>query len=133
MLESRNDADVQLSPLECRILKTIEPRSRTEKQISKALQIDRLVLGPVVTDLILKEYLEIYRRRRFYLFRHEVCTITPNGIAALEASRCPFSRIMEMLGDKGLQLVEILAARSPAIKLAVGSAKTIYKVARALA
>ena len=132
MLESQNRAGL-LSALECRILGVVEPRSRTEKQISKIVKVDRLVLGPVVTDLILKGYLEIYRKRRFYLFSQEVCTITPEGIAALEASRSPCRMIIETLRKKGLQLVETLAARSPALKVAVGSANTIYRIARALA
>ena len=68
MFETSGSHAALLKPVEMRILKFIKPRSQTEKRISKLVELDPLLLSPVITDLILKGYLEMVRKRRLYFF-----------------------------------------------------------------
>jgi DNA-binding MarR family transcriptional regulator len=133
MFETSGSHAILLNPVEMRILKFIKPKSQTEKKISKVVEIDALVLSPVITDLILKGYLEIVRRRRFYFFSREFCTITPEGVSALEKARSPLEGLVEMVRNRALDALNSIAAGSPALKAAVFSARTLYKVAKAVA
>ena len=133
MFESRSASPVTLKPIEGEVLKFIKPNSRTEKKISKALRIDPLVLSPVVTDLILKGYLEMYRRRWMYFFTREMCTITPEGVLALQRTRSPFQAILDMVQKSALETFDTLAAGSPALRILGMSVKTIYKVVKVVA
>lgn len=122
-----------LSPTEARILKLIKTKSQTEKKIAKEIELDPLLLSPVITDLILKGYLEIFRRRRLYFFSREFCVITSEGISALAGAQSPFEGFLEMVRSRALQAIDDIAAESPVLKAAVLSARTIYRVAKAVA
>ena len=106
---------------------------RQKKRISKLVELDPLMLSPVITDLILKGYLEIVRKRRLYFFSREFCTITPEGISALEKARSPLEGFVEMLRGRAVEAINSIAAESPALRAMVFSARTIYKVAKAVA
>ena len=133
MFETSGSHAALLKPVEMRILKFIKPRSQTEKRISKLVELDPLLLSPVITDLILKGYLEIVRKRRLYFFSREFCTITPEGITALEKARSPLEGFVEMLRGRAVEAINSIAAESPALRAMVFSARTIYKVAKAVA
>src|SRR6185503_15602753 len=103
MFESRIGPNTNLLPLEMRILKFIKPKSQTEKKIAKSLEVDSIVLSPMVTDLMLKGYLEIFRRRKMYFFTKEMCTITPDGISALYKAMTPLQSLVEMIRSKAVE------------------------------
>jgi DNA-binding MarR family transcriptional regulator len=133
MFERRSASPLTLKLLEGEVLRFIRSKSRTEKKISRELRIDPLILSPVVTDLILKGYLEIYRRRWMYFFTREMCTITSEGVLALQRARSPFRAILEMVQKSALETIDTLAAESPALRIVAMSVKTIYKVVKVVA
>lgn len=132
MFES-SGSDADLLPLETSVLKFIKPKSQTEKKIAKALKVDPLVLSPVVTDLILKGYLEIFRRKRMYFFTQELCTITAEGITALDRARTPLQSFVDLIRAKALEALDSIVSESPALKAVATSARTIYRVAKVIA
>jgi DNA-directed RNA polymerase specialized sigma subunit len=67
---------VELSKRETQILNCIKSQSRTEKKIAKMIRIDIFVISPLITELMLKGYVETIRRRRLFFFSREYCTIT---------------------------------------------------------
>ena len=132
MFESHGGTNASLLPLEMRILKFIKPKSQTEKKIAKSLEVDSIVLSPMVTDLILKGYLEIFRRRKMYFFTQEMCTITPEGISALDMAMTPLQSLLEMIRSKAMEALNGIVSESPALKVVAMSARTIYKVAKVI-
>src|SRR3954454_22734925 len=75
---------VELSKREIQILSCIKGQSRTEKQLAKMIKLDTLIVSPLVTELMLKGYIETIRRRRLIFFSREYCIITAEGLDALE-------------------------------------------------
>ena len=132
MFERPEHANIRLEPIEIRILKLLKPKSQTEKQIAKILQVDPLVLSSLITELILKGYLQTFRRRRLYFFSREVCSITPEGISAIENSSTPFQSLVETIREKAAEALDNLLAGSPALRIAASSARTLYRVAKAI-
>jgi DNA-binding MarR family transcriptional regulator len=123
---------VELSKRETQILGCIKGQSRTEKQIAKMIKLDIFVISPLITELILKGYVEIIRRRRLFFFSREYCTITVEGLAALEQARDPFENLVELIRERALETIDNIAADSPLLKLAVISAKAAYKILKVL-
>src|ERR671924_1507877 len=128
----RNEERVELSKREAQILNCIKSQSRTEKKIAKMTKLDIFVISPLITELMLKGYIETIRRRRLYFFSREYCTITIEGLDALEQARNPFENIVELIRERALETIDNIAADSPILKLAVMSAKAAYKAIKML-
>ena len=123
----------ELSKREIQILNCIKGQSRTEKQIAKMTRLDIIfTVSPLITDLMLKGYVETIRRRRLFFFSREYCIITAEGLVALEQARSLFENIVELIKDRALETIDNIAADSPLLKLAVVSAKAAYKTAKVL-
>ena len=71
----------ELSKREIQILNCIKGQSRTEKQIAKMARLDIFIVYPMITELMLKGYVETIRRRRLFFFSREYCMITVEGLA----------------------------------------------------
>ncbi len=132
LFEYRTSHD-NLDPLEMRVLRYIKPEAQTEKKIAKKLKVDKNIISVVITDLILKGYLETSRRRRMYFFSNEFCAITVDGISVIERARSPMQNLFEMIRIKLAETWELVLAESPALRIAALSARTLYKVARTVA
>src|ERR687891_3021892 len=122
----------KLSKREIQILNCIKGQSRTEKQIAKMTRLDIFIVSPLITDLMLKGYVETIRRRRLFFFSREYCIITADGLGALEQSRSLFENIVELIRERTLETIDNIAADSPLLKLAVMSAKAAYKTVKVL-
>lgn len=122
----------QLELIEVRILKLVKPRSLSEKQIAKILEVDPLVLSPIITELILKGYLQTFRRRRFHFFSKELCSITPEGISELDRHKTLFQNLFDAVRSKAALAFDSLLAESPAVRMVAMSAITLYKIAKAI-
>jgi DNA-binding MarR family transcriptional regulator len=123
----------ELSKREIQILNCIKGQSRTEKQIAKMTRLDIIfTVSPLITELMLKGYVETIRRRRLFFFSREYCVITVEGLAALEQARNLFENIVELIKERALETIDNIAADSPLLKLAVVSAKAAYKTAKVL-
>jgi DNA-binding MarR family transcriptional regulator len=122
----------ELSKREIQILNCIKGQSRTEKKIAKMVRLDILIVSPLITELMMKGYVEIIRRRRLFFFSREYCTITVEGLAALEQARNLFENIVELIRERALETIDNIAADSPLLKLTVMSAKAAYKTVKVL-
>ena len=122
----------ELSKREIQILNCIKGQSRTEKKIAKMVRLDILIVSPLITELMLKGYVETIRRRRLFFFSREYCIITVEGLAALEQARNLFENIVELIRERALETIDNIAADSPLLKLTVMSAKAAYKTVKVL-
>jgi DNA-binding MarR family transcriptional regulator len=122
----------ELSKREIQILNCIKGQSRTEKKIAKMVRLDILIASPLITELMLKGYVETIRRRRLFFFSREYCMITVEGLAALEQARNLFENIVELIRERALETIDNIAADSPLLKLTVMSAKAAYKTVKVL-
>jgi DNA-binding MarR family transcriptional regulator len=131
--EQQHDKEsVGLSKREIQILNCIKGKSRTEKQIARMVGLDTLIVSPLITELMLKGYVETIRRRRLFFFSREYCIITTEGLDALEQTRNLFENIVELIRERAVETIDNIAADSPLLKLAVISAKTAYKTVKVL-
>jgi DNA-binding MarR family transcriptional regulator len=123
----------EISKREIQILNCIKGQPRTEKQIAKMTRLDIIfTVSPLITELMLKGYVETIRRRRLFFFSREYCMITVEGLAALKQARNLFENIVELIKERALETIDNIAADSPLLKLAVVSAKAAYKTAKVL-
>ena len=122
----------ELSKREIQILNYIKGQSRTEKQIAKMARLDIFIVYPMITELMLKGYVETIRRRRLFFFSREYCMITVEGLAALEQTRNLFENIVELIRERALETIDDIAADSPLLKLAVMFGKATYKTVKVL-
>jgi DNA-binding MarR family transcriptional regulator len=123
---------IGLSKREIQVLNCIKGKSRTEKQIARMIGLDTLIISPLITELMLKGYVEIIRRRRLYFFSREYCIITTEGLDALEHARNLFENIVELIRERAVETIDNITADSPLLKLAVMSAKAAYKTVKVL-
>jgi DNA-binding MarR family transcriptional regulator len=123
---------IVLSKREIQILNCIKGQSRTEKQIAKMMRLDTLIVSPLITELMLKGYVETIRRRRLFFFSREYCIITVDGLDALEQARNLFENIIELIRERAIETIDNIVADSPFLRLAVMSAKAAYKTAKVL-
>jgi DNA-binding MarR family transcriptional regulator len=130
--QQQEEERVELSKREIQILNCIKGESRTEKKIAKMVRLDILIVSPLITELMLKGYVETIRRRRLFFFSREYCTITQEGLAALEQARNLFENIIELIKERTLETIDDIAADSPLLKLTVMSAKAAYKTVKVL-
>jgi DNA-binding MarR family transcriptional regulator len=130
--QQQEEERVELSKREMQILNCIKGQSRTEKKIAKMIRLDILIVSPLITELMLKGYVETIRRRRLFFFSREYCTITLEGLAALEQARSLFENIVELIRERTLETIDNIAADSPLLKLTVMSAKAAYKTVKVL-
>src|SRR3712207_9201995 len=97
--QQQHDRDCKgLSKREIQVLNCIKGKSRTEKQIARMIGLDTLIVSPLITELMLKGYVETIRRRRLFFFSREYCIITTEGLDALERARNLFENIVEQIG-----------------------------------
>ena len=122
----------ELSKHEMQILNCIKGQSRTEKQIAKMIRLDIFIISQMITELILKGYVETIRKRRLFFFSREYCIITVEGLNALEQARSPFENLVELIRERALETIDNIAAESPILRLTVISVKTAYKTLKAL-
>ena len=130
--QQHNEERVELSKREIQILNCIKGKSRTEKQIARMIELDTLIVSPLITELMLKGYIETIRRRRLFFFSREYCIITTEGLDALEQARNLFENIVELIRERAVETIDNIAADSPLLKLAVMSAKAAYKTVKVL-
>jgi DNA-binding MarR family transcriptional regulator len=122
----------ELSKREIQILNCIKGQSRTEKKIAKMIKLDIFIVSPLITELMLKGYVEIIRRRRLFFFSREYFIITAEGLVALEQARSLFENIVELIKERAVETIDNIAADSPLLKLTVMSAKAAYKTVKVL-
>ena len=114
------------------ILKQIKARGRTEKELSKIIELESSVLSSIINDLMVFGYVEILSRRKLYFFRRKYCTITPAGFAALQQYASPMEKFVENVKDKALTALDSFFQISPSLRMIGISAHVAYKAYRLL-
>ena len=132
MVTEKEQHHVALDKLEISVLNCIKRNARTEKTIARMIGLDIFILSPLVTELILKGYLQTMRRRKLFFFSREYCTITAEGLAALEQSKNPFMQIAELIRERAFGFLYNIAANSLLLRLIIMSAKPVYRITKAL-
>jgi DNA-binding MarR family transcriptional regulator len=107
----------RLGALDVQILSTIKARALTEKQLCKRLRLNTLALSPLITELMLKGYVETFRKRKLYLLSREYLSITPEGLEALKKAKSPLENIIELIWERALETIENVKGGSPIIKV----------------
>jgi DNA-binding MarR family transcriptional regulator len=123
---------LELVKREVQILNCIRNQARTEKQIAKIVRLDIIIISPLITELMLKGYVETIRKRRLFFFSREYCVITLEGLAALEHAKNPFDNLVALIKERAAETIDNIATDSPLLKLAVISAKAVYKTLKVL-
>jgi DNA-binding MarR family transcriptional regulator len=91
-----------LSKLEYEILKAVRTSPKTEKKISKQIGVNISVLSPVITNLMLRGYIQSTTKKRIFIRYSEYFSITVEGLAAFEANVFqfhPLTRAISHLKD----------------------------------
>lgn len=85
----------------------------------------------MITDLIMDGYLEMVTKRRMYFFFRKFCTLTPDGLVALEnARRNPWDGIIMEIKNKVSEIVAGARGQSPAFNATWHVASTGYKITK---
>lgn len=120
----------KLGAIEIQILKCLKKKAQTEKGLADRLEVAYVVLYPLITDLILKGYVETFRRRRSLFFSREYITITVEGLTALQGAKNMFQVLVESMGARAFELADRIALESPIIKVTFVIAKSLYNIAK---
>lgn len=114
-----------LDALQLRILKILKRQARTEKRLSKLVEVDQYALSSILNDLMLYGYVDTVHRRRMRIIRRTYFVITPAGLAALQRSLGTFDSIVEFVRQRAGIFAESIAHAHPALRMAYGTYKLL--------
>jgi DNA-binding MarR family transcriptional regulator len=123
-----------LTPVEILILECTKSKAKSETKISREVKINLPIVSEVITDLMLKGLIERTIKRRM-LFYNEYFSTNLEGLFALEQSRKTeyhtiFWQAISNLKDRSQSILVDLTSASVSLKLIVGTAKIIYRMAK---
>jgi DNA-binding MarR family transcriptional regulator len=131
-----NNKSLSLTRFETLILRCIKGSAKTETKISKEVKINLPIVSELVTDLMLKGYIERTRRRRVLFASKEYFSTTLEGLIALEIAqrakknRDFLSQVFATLMDKCQKILDEISSDSIFLKLILGVAKFVLRVAK---
>lgn len=99
-----------------------------EKAIARRIRLDERIVADLITDLMLKGYVERRRQRWLLFFSREYFLITFEGLAALEAAKGDLDRIIEILKEKGQMVASKILDELP--PLVSGTIRASYRAAK---
>ena len=126
-----NERIQRLGKWEIQILKCVRVESRTEKKIAKMMGLDISIVSPMITDLMMSGHLEMVTKRRLYFFFRKYCTLTSDGLAALEdARRNPWDGVVREIKNKVSEIIEGARGQSLAFNATWQVASAGYKITK---
>ena len=131
-----NNESSSLTRFETLILRCIKGSPKTETKISKEVKINLPIVSELVTDLMLKGYIERTRRRRVLFASKEYFSTTLEGLVALEIAqranknRDFLSQVFVTLMDKSQKILDEISSDSIILKLLLGIAKFVLRMAK---
>jgi len=130
-----NNESFGLTRFETLILRCISGNPKTETKISEEVKINLPIVSELVTDLMLKGYIERTRRRRVLFASKEYFSTTLEGLIALEivqrANKNGFlSQVFDTLMDKSQKILDEISSDSIILKLLLGIAKFVLRMAK---
>jgi DNA-binding MarR family transcriptional regulator len=131
-----NNKSLSLTRFETLVLRCVKGSPKTETKISKEVKINLPIVSELVTDLMLKGYIERTRRRRVLFASKEYFSTTLEGLIALEIAqrakknRDFLSQVFATLMDKCQKILDEISSDSIFLKLILGVAKFVLRVAK---
>jgi DNA-binding MarR family transcriptional regulator len=133
-LSSTTENEFTLSQWEAQILKCIKSKALTEKRIAKEVTLDIVIVSHIITDLMLRGYVERVRKRRMYFSSREYFSATLDGLSALEASRRNYNgfwnQLMSMVKDESEKMLLEFSSRSLGLRLTFKVLRGTYALAK---
>ena len=135
-LSSTTENEFNLSRWEAQILKCIKRKAMTEKRIAKEVTLDIAIVSPIITDLMLRGYVERVRKRRMYFSTREYFSPTLDGLSALEASQRNrngfWNQLMSMVKDEGEKMLLEFSSKSLGLRLTFKVLRGTYALAKSV-
>jgi DNA-binding MarR family transcriptional regulator len=135
-LSSTTENEFNLSRWEAQILKCIKAKAMTEKRIAKEVTLDIAIVSPIITDLMLRGYVERVRKRRMYFSTREYFSATLDGLSALEASQRNrngfWNQLMSMVKDEGEKMLLEFSSKSLGLRLTFKVLRGTYALAKSV-
>ena len=135
-LSSTTENEFGLSRWEAQIIKCIKSKAVTEKRIAKEVTLDIAIVSPIITDLMLRGYVERVRKRRMYFSSREYFSATLEGLSALEASQrnCNgfWNQLMSMVKDESEKMLLEFCSKSLGLRLTFKVLKGTYALAKSI-
>ena len=135
-LSSTTENEFSLSRWEAQIIKCIKSKATTEKRIAKEVTLDIAIVSPIITDLMLRGYIERVRKRRMYFSSREYFSATLEGLSALEASQrnCIgfWNQLMSMVKDESEKMLLEFCSKSLGLRLTFKVLKGTYALAKSI-
>ena len=136
-MSSSTENEFTLSQWEAQILKCIKSKALTEKRIANAVTLDIVIVSHIITDLMLRGYVERVRKRRMYFSSREYFSATLDGLLALEASRRNYNgfwnQLMSMVKDESEKMLLEFSSRSVGLRLTFKVLRGTYALAKSIA
>jgi hypothetical protein len=124
-----------LTSTEILILECTKSKAKSETKISREVKINLPIVSQVITDLMFKGLIERTMKRRI-LFGKEYFSTNIDGLIALEQScantkKYPFFwQAIGNMKDHSQSILVDLTSTSITLKLILGTAKLMYRMAR---
>ncbi len=135
-LSSTTENEFTLSRWEAQILKCIKSKAMTEKRIAKEVTLDIAIVSHIITDLMLRGYVERVRKRRMYFSSREYFSATLDGLSALEASRRNYNgfwnQLMSMVKDESEKMLVEFSSKSLGLRLTFKVLRGTYALAKSI-
>lgn len=72
---------------ELKLIDSIKVKSRTQKSISRRLGLNVCIICELIDGLLIKGYIEQYRKRRLFFWHRDLFSATLEGMAVSERAR----------------------------------------------
>lgn len=135
-MSSTTENEFTLSQWEAQILKCIKSKALTEKRIAKEVTLDIVIVSHIITDLMLRGYVERVRKRRMYFSSREYFSATLDGLSALEASRRNYNgfwnQLMSLVKDESEKMLLEFSSRSLGLRLTFKLLRGTYALAKSI-
>ena len=135
-MSSTTENEFTLSQWEAQILKCIKSKALTEKRIAKEVTLDIVIVSHIITDLMLRGYVERVRKRRMNYSSREYYSATLDGLSALEASRRNYNgfwnQLMSMVKDESEKMLLEFSSRSLGLRLTFKVLRGTYALAKSI-
>ena len=133
-IKGENNGLSNLTPLEILILGCTKSKPKSETKISKEVKINLPIVSQVITDLMLKGFMERTRKRRM-ISDKEYFSTSLEGLIALERAHSnntnyTFSQVFVGLKDNSQRILEELTFDSIALKSILGIVRVIWCMAK---
>jgi predicted transcriptional regulator len=135
--EVTNSGEADLTCFEIKILRCTRSNPKTETRISKEIKVNLPTVSQLITDLMLKGFLQRTRNQRMIFFpKKDSFSTTIEGLLALErnqrngSNRTFLSQVLYMVKDSGHRIVEEATPNSLTLKLFFGTLRLVYQVTK---